>query len=193
MPVAELVRALPRLVVSGAQCAMCSSFLAQQRVSLSCCLQHKVAEKPGLWSFAYAKDRAGFPWHLLKSFLLCRGEGRWGSREGFSITHPATDALGQRVHEIVDGKHHRADHEQSQYQSQLYINGHAKYSMRPVVGDRLRSQISYAFSARELNVAFAGGSIADSGSSLCLTVSLQYALGHIPAIHATPGREPHRS
>jgi len=154
MPVAELVRALPRLVVSGAQCAMCSSFLAQQRVSLSCCLQHQEAEKPWLWPFACAKGRAGFPWHLLKSFLLCRGEGRRGSREGFSITHPATDALGQRVHEIVDGKHHRADHKQSQYQSQLYINGHAKYSMRPVVGDCLRSQISYAFSARKLNVAF---------------------------------------
>lgn len=47
MPVAELARGFPCLTVSGAQWAMCSSFLAQQRVSLSRCLQRKEAKNPG--------------------------------------------------------------------------------------------------------------------------------------------------
>lgn len=70
----------------------------------------------------------------LESLLLCRSECRGGMGDGFSIAHPAAQTLGQRIHQVVDCKHYRTDHEQSQYEGQLYINGHAVYSLGPVVG-----------------------------------------------------------
>lgn len=80
------------------------------------------------------EESCGFPRVPLESLLLCRGECRWGTGDRFSVAHPAAQTLGQRIHQVVDCKHYRTNHEQSQYEGQLYINGHALYSLGPVVG-----------------------------------------------------------
>ena len=146
MPVAEFARAFSRMIVSGEPCVMAASFLDHRERNLSRCLQVRRPNGLGLGS-SPGIGRAGFFRIPLKLFLLCRGEGRWGTGERFSVAHPTTDALRQRIDEIVDGQHHCADHEQSQYEGQLYINGHARYSIEVGSLDRLGGQISNAFSA----------------------------------------------
>ena len=54
-------------------------------------------------------------------------------RQIFGCASSGSDAWITHT-QVVDCKHYRTNHEQSQYEGQLYINGHALYSLGPVVG-----------------------------------------------------------
>lgn len=109
------------------------TLLGSTGMDLSSSVRSKEAEQPWCGS-CLAKDRAGFSLISLEFFLLRGGKDWWGMGGCFSIAHPAAYALGHCIHEIIDGKHHRADHEQSQYEGQLYINGHVRDSICQILG-----------------------------------------------------------